>query len=141
MRGNPYAAAGLQQQQQQQQLNTGQYAAAAARQQQPRPGSPYLPANAQPLQQQQVGMNALAYGMTGMRHQGVQQQMQGGPYAAGGLQREQPTQATSGRLRITPMQLAMMQQQRLQQGRANQLVVTPSIHSVTSSNPSWSEEQ
>ncbi len=139
MRGNPYAAAGLQQQQQQ--LNANQSAAAAARQQQARPGSPYLPANAQPLQQQQVGMNALAYNITGMRQQGVQQQMQGGPYAAGGLQREQPVQATSGRLGITPMQLAMMQQQRLQQGRANQLVVTPSIHSVTSSNPSWSEEQ
>ena len=140
MRGNPYAAAGLQQQQQQR-VNIGQYAAAAARPQQARPGSPYLPATAQPLQQQQLGMNTLAYGMTGVQDQGVQQQMQGAPYAAGRLQREQPMQATSGRLGITPMQLAMMQQQRLQQGRANQLVVTPSIHSVTSSNPSWSEER
>ncbi len=99
-------------------------------------------ANAQPRQQQpQMGLNGHAYGVGGMRQQGAQQQMLGGQFSGNGLQRQQPVQATPARLGITPMQLAMLQQQRLQQGRANNLVVTPSIHSVTSSNRSWSEEQ
>ena len=140
MHGNPYAAAGMQQQQQQQQLNNGQYAAAGLRQQQSRPGSPLMPGNSQPMQQQRLGVET-AYGPGGSHQHAVQQHLQGRQIATGRGMRQQAMQATPDRLGITPVQLAMLQQQRLQQGRANQLVVTPSIHSVTSSNRSWSEEQ
>ena len=121
--------------------------AASLPQQHSRPGSPYFAANPQQQQRQQqlqqqqqdVDVNGLAYATGGgARQQGVQRQIHGGQYAAvGGLHQ----QAMPDRLGITPMQLAMLQQQRLQQGRSNHLGVAPSIHSVTSSHRSWSEEQ
>ena len=135
MRGSQYPPASLQQQQ----LNSGSYAAASMQQQQLRHVSPYLAAN---VLQQQAGVNGLGYGIGGVRQQGMQQQhSQARQNVPGSMQNQQAMQPTPDRLGITPMQLAMLQQQRLQQGQANRLVVTPSIHSVTSSNRSWSEEQ
>ena len=106
------------------------YAAGTLRhQQQPsRPVSPYMPLGMQ-QQHQQHAEPMLNFGMGRMQPQVAHLQT---PLTA--------MQAAPDRLGITPMQLAMLQQQRLQ-NRANNLVVSPSIHSVTSSNRSWSDGQ
>lgn len=73
-----------------------------------------LPAGTNTLQQQQYGLNA---GNSMQQQQGglMQQLQQGSPYTQ--QQSRQPVQATPDRLGITPMQLAMLQQQRMQQSR------------------------
>lgn len=80
-----------------------------------------------------------SYGIGAMKHQ-VADGTHVNTYGVGGNQMQHAVQAAPDRLGITPMQLAMLQQQRLQ-GRVNNLVVSPSIHSVTSSNKSWSDGQ
>ena len=126
MQGNPYALRSMQQmqQQQQQQAMLGSLSAAAN------------------MQQQQYGLKAVSsmqqpYGATAAY--AVMQQQQASPYAQ--QQGRQPLQASPDRLGITPMQLAMLQQQRMQQNRSPQLVQVPSVHSVTSSGRSWSDDQ
>ena len=116
------------------------YAAGTLRkQQQPsRPAGPYMPSGIQQHQQQAGPM--LNFGMGNMQPQVAHVQTQANAYGVGGNQMQHAMQAAPDRLGITPMQLAMLQQQRLQ-NRANNLVVSPSIHSVTSSNRSWSDGQ
>lgn len=116
------------------------YAASTLRQQQPtRPVSPYMTSGMQQQRQPQAGQ-MLNYGMGPMQHPAAHVQTHVNKYGVGGNQVQHAMQAAPDRLGITPMQLAMLQQQRLQ-GRANNLVVSPSIHSVTSSNRSWSDVQ
>lgn len=117
------------------------YAAGTQRhQQQPaRPVSPYMPLSMQQQHQQHAGP-MLNYGMGRMQPQVAHLQTQANAYGMGGNQVQPAMQAAPDRLGITPMQLAMLQQQCLQ-NRANNLVVSPSIHSVTSSNRSWSGGQ
>lgn len=115
------------------------YAAGSLRQQQPsRPVSPFMPLGMQ--QHQQHAGPMLNFGMGAMQPQVGHLQTQADAYGMGGKQVQHAMQPAGNRLGITPMQLAMLQQQRLQ-NRANNLVVSPSIHSVTSSNRSWSDGQ
>ena len=115
------------------------YAAGTLRQQQPlRPVSPYMPSSMQ--QRHQHAGQMLSYGMGAVQHHTAHTQTHANAYGAGENQVQHAMQAAPDRLGITPMQLAMLQQQRLQ-GRGNNLVVSPSIHSVTSSNRSWSDGQ
>lgn len=120
------------------------YAAGTLRQQllQPaRPLSPYMASGMQQPQQYQPQAGQIpSYGMGGMQHQVGHGQKHVNTYGVGGNQMQHAVQAAPDRLGITPTQLAMLQQQRLQ-GRVNNLVVSPSIHSVTSSNKSWSDGQ
>lgn len=132
MQGQLYVVPGLAQQQ-------AAFAEGALRQQQPaRPVSPYMPSGMQQQQQQhqQLAGQMLTFGIGGMQHQASHLQM---PINAYG-QVQHAMQPAPDRLGITPMQLAMLQQQRLQ-NRVNNLVVSPSIHNVTSSNRSWSDGQ
>lgn len=139
MRGQLYPTSGLQQQR-------AAYAASTLRQQQQqqqpsRPGSPYL-TGMQPHQLHlhppggQLPSRGVAIG--GMQPQAghMQMQMHASPYNGAGNQMQHVGQATPDRLGITPMQLAMLQQQRLQQGGITNLFASPSIHSVTSSGKS-----
>ena len=136
MQGQLSPGPGLQQQQQQ-----AAYAASTLRQQHPsRPGSPYLP-GMQPHQFHLHGAQLPSRGTGSTQPQTGHMQMHGRAYNGAGTQMQHAGQATPERLSITPMQLAMLQQQRLQQGGGSNLFVSPSIHSVTSSNRSWSEDQ
>lgn len=129
MQGQMYVVPGLA-------LQQAAYAEGAVRQQQPsRPVSPYMPSGIQQQHQQHAGQ-MLNFGIGGMQPQATHLQMPVNAYG----QVQHAMQPAPDRLGITPMQLAMLQQQRLQ-NRANNLVVTPSIHSVTSSNRSWSDGQ
>lgn len=129
MQGQMYVVPGLA-------LQQAAYAEGALRQQQPsRPVSPYMPSGMQQQHQQHAGQ-ILNFGIGGMQPQATHLQMPANAYG----QVQHAMQPAPDRLGITPMQLAMLQQQRLQ-NRANNLVVTPSIHSVTSSNRSWSDGQ
>ena len=116
------------------------YAAGTLRQQQQpfRPVSPYMPVGMQ--QHQQHAGPMLNFGMGATQPQVGHLQTQADAYGMGGKPVQPALHAAPDRLGITPMQLAMLQQQRLQ-NRANNLVVSPSIHSVTSSNRSWSDGQ
>ncbi len=132
MQGQIYLAPELGQQQ-------AAYAAGGLRQQQPaRPVSPYMALGMQ--QQQFQPQPGQSHGVGAMQHQVAHAQTHGNAYGMGGNQMQHAVQAAPDRLGITSMQLAMLQQQRLQ-GRANNLVVSPSIHSVTSSNRSWDDGQ
>lgn len=125
MQGSPYATRMMQQMQQMQQQAMLSSFPAAVNLQQHQYGL-----NAASLQQQQYGLSA---------GNAIVQQQQASPYAQ--QQSRQPMQTTPERLGITPMQLAMLQQQRMQQNRSPQLVRVPSIHSVSSSGRSWSDNQ
>lgn len=135
MQGQMYVVPGLAQQQ-------AAYAEGVLRQQQQpsRPVSPYVPSGMHQQQHQQLAGQMLNLGIGGMQPQATHLQMPVNAYGMGGNQVQHAMQPAPDRLGITPMQLAMLQQQRLQ-SRANNLVVTPSIHSVTSSNRSWSDGQ
>lgn len=108
-------------------------------------GNPYAMRGMQQVQQQQqqqYGINApnsmqQPYGLNATNV--ALQQQQANAYVQ--QQGRQPLQATPDRLGITPMQLAMLQQQRMQQNRSPQLVRVPSIHSVASSARSWADDQ
>ena len=116
------------------------YAAGTIRQQQQpsRAVSPYMPVSIQ--QHQQHAGPAFKFDMRNLQPQVPQLQTHANAYGMGGNQVQHAMQTAPDRLGITLMQLAMLQQQRLQ-NRTNNLVVSPSIHSVTSSNRSWSDGQ
>ena len=93
------------------------------------------------LQQQLQHQQGRRYPDYRLQHSSPAMQGLGSAFSDAGARVQHVVQATPERHGITPMQLAMLQQQRLQQAGSNSLYASPSIHSVTSSNRSWSEDQ